>query len=257
MELGITLFYVLVATILDKHCNPVLGCFNQLNVPYMWSWALGLALGDWKTGMIVGAVVNTLNMAPVVIGAVSTMNLWFASVVMVALVVGQGMDMDVAFAIASPMAILGNALNNLHEILCFDVITDNLTLKYAKEGNAKKVVFAQYAVKWIVNFIFLFVEYFIIIYVGTRTADTLINAMPAWLISGFVASGKLLPAVGFGIFLAVLGKKKYIPFYFIGAYLAKYFSLSSMQIGILAVCVGIIYLQLAKSTDTELLGGKK
>lgn len=257
MSIGLTLFYCFVATILDKHCNPVFGCFNQLNVPYMWSWALGLVFGDWKTGMIVGAVVNTLNMAPVVIGAVSTMNLWFATVVMVALVVGQGMDIDMAFAIASPMAILGNALNNLQEITCFDVITDNLTLKAAEKGDVKGIIRVQFFVKWLCSFVFLFIEYFVIIYVGTRAADTLLNAMPAWLINGFIASGKLLPSVGFGIFLAVLGKKKFIPFYIMGAYMGLYMGLSSMKIGVLAVCIGIIYLYLAKDLDNDLLGGNK
>lgn len=249
MGIGITVIYCLVAALLDRHCNPLLGCFNQLNVPYMFSWVLGLVLGDWKTGLIVGAVINTLNMAPVVIGAVSTMNLWFASVVCVAMVVGNHMDIDMAFAIAAPLAVLGNAINNIQEIVCFDVLTDGLSLKAIERNDAKGVIRVQYLVKWLASFVFLFIEYFIFVYVGTRAADKLVEAMPGWVITAFVRAGKLLPAVGFGIFLAVLGKKKYIPFFILGAYLTLYFKLSSMQIGVLAVCAGFIYLLLDKNDD--------
>ncbi len=250
MDIGKTLLYCFVAVLLSRYCCPLFGMFNQLNLPYMLSWILGAVLGDWRTGLIVGAMVTTLNMAPVVIGAVHTMSLWDAAVLMVALVVGEGMDMEIAFAIAAPMAVLGNALVNLQAVILYDGIADNLALAAVRKGDVKGVIRAQSVYRYLLSFVWLFVWYFILVYFGTRAADTLVTAMPGWLVSGFAAGGKLLPAVGFGLFLAAMGKKKFIPFFIIGAYLFLYFGLKSVQIAILAGCVGFIYVLLDKSENT-------
>lgn len=251
MSVGLTIFYCIVACFLDKHCNLLLGCFNQVNLPYMLSWALGLVLGDWKTGLIIGAMVTTLNMAPVVIGAVYTMNLWIATVLCVALVCGAGMDLTVAFAMAAPIAVLGNAFMTIHDVFVTDMTTDQWAAKAAEEGNAKKVIFILTFVKWAMNFVLLFAEYFILIYFGTRAADALVSAMPGWLVTGFSASGKLLPAVGIGIFLSVMGKKKYLPFFFVGAYSVLYLGLSTTKIGVLAACVALILISFMGDNDIE------
>ena len=143
MDVQTTIIYCVVAALLCRYCCPLFGMFNQLNLPYMLSWILGMVLGDWRTGLIVGAVITTLNMAPVVIGAVQTMNLWDAAVLCVALVVGQGMDIEVAFAIAAPMAVLGNALTNIQTVILYDGITDQLTLRAVRNGNPKQAVLVE------------------------------------------------------------------------------------------------------------------
>lgn len=251
MSVETTLLYCFVAVLLSRYCCPLFGMFNQLNLPYMLSWILGAVLGDWRTGLIIGAMVTTLNMAPVVIGAVHTMSLWDAAVLMVALVVGEGMDMEIAFAIAAPMAVLGNALVNLQAVILYDGIADNLALKAVRKGDVKGVIRAQTVYRYLLSFVWLFVWYFILVYVGSRAADALVSAMPGWLVSGFAAGGKLLPAVGFGLFLAAMGKKKFIPFFIIGAYLSLYFGLSTVKIAVLAGCVGFIYVLLEKGADRQ------
>ena len=112
MDVQTTIIYCVVAALLCRYCCPLFGMFNQLNLPYMLSWILGMVLGDWRTGLIVGAVITTLNMAPVVIGAVQTMNLWDAAVLCVALVVGQGMDIEVACAIAAAVYCIVKKVKN-------------------------------------------------------------------------------------------------------------------------------------------------
>ncbi len=247
MSIQQTLLYCLVAVLLSRYCCPLFGMFNQLNLPYMLSWILGAVLGDWKTGLICGAMVTTLNMAPVVIGAVHTMSLWDAAVLMIPLVIRSEMDIEVAFALAAPMGVLGNAMVNLQAVILYDGIADNLALRAVRRGDTKGVIRAQAVYRYLLSFVWLFVWYFILVYVGTRAADALVNGMPAWIVSGFAAGGKLLPAVGFGLFLASMGKKQFIPFFIIGAYLALYFGLGYIQIAVLAGCAGFIYVLLDKN----------
>jgi len=255
MDIKMTIIYVLVATFLCRWCNPFIGMFNQQNVPYLLSWALGLVFGDWKTGLIVGAAVTTLNMAPVIVGGVASMMLWDAAVLCVALVLGTGMQLEMAFAIAAPVAVLGNALTNIMFVVLYDGITDQLTLHNLKKGNIKGVILAPSVIKYGLNFIWTFTWYFIMVYFGTRAADALVNAMPGWILSGFVAGGKLLPAVGFGLFLTSMGKKKFIPFFIIGAYANLYLGLSSIKIAVMAACIGFIYVLLEKGKRDGLMEG--
>ena len=93
------------------------------------------------------------------------------------------------------------------------------------------------------------------VYFGTRAADALVNAMPDWIISGFVAGGKLLPAVGFGLFLAAMGKRKFIPFFIIGVYANLYLGLSTMKIAVMAACIGFIFVLLEKGKRDGVLEG--
>ncbi len=255
MDIQTTLIYVLVATFLSRWCNPFIGMFNQQNVPYLLSWALGLVFGDWKTGLIIGAAVTTLNMAPVIVGGVASMMLWDAAVLCVALVLGTGMELGMAFAIAAPVAVLGNALTNVMFVALYDSITDPMTIRSLKKGNIKGVILSPSVFKWCLNVVWTFTWYFIMVYFGTRAADALVNAMPDWIISGFVAGGKLLPAVGFGLFLAAMGKRKFIPFFIIGVYANLYLGLSTMKIAVMAACIGFIFVLLEKGKRDGVLEG--
>lgn len=256
MALSTVILYALVATIVSRWCNPFFGMFNQQNVPYLMSWVLGAFFGDWRMGLVIGAAVTTLNMAPVVVGGVASMMLWDAAVLCVALVMGAGMELEMAFAIAAPVAVLGNALTNIMFVVLYDGITDPLTARAAKRGDIRQVILVPSAVKWGLNIIWTFTWYVIMVYFGTRAAEALVSAVPSWVITGFVVGGKLLPAVGFGLFLASMGKKKFIPFFIMGVYMSEYLGLSTLKIAVMAVCIGFIYILLEKGRrDSALEGG--
>ena len=48
-------------------------------VPFIASWILGAVLGDYKTGLIVGATIQTINMAPVMVGGMTASMVTFNS----------------------------------------------------------------------------------------------------------------------------------------------------------------------------------
>ena len=44
MDVQTTIIYCVVAALLCRYCCPLFGMFNQLNLPYMLSWILGMVL---------------------------------------------------------------------------------------------------------------------------------------------------------------------------------------------------------------------
>ena len=67
---------------------------------------------------------------------------------------------------------------------------------------------------------------------------------PAWVNAGLSCASGLLPAVGFALFLHVIGNMKYLPYFFIGFYLVKFFGMSNMLVFIIGLVIGVIYLQI-------------
>lgn len=210
--------------------------------PFTFTWLYGAVCGDWKQGLIIGATLQTINMTPVIIGGITTVDLWYSAALVIPMVMINGLSLDAAVAIAAPVAVVANFLNTLKTIVLFDITYVPLAEKAAAEGNFKKLYLVSHILPAILNTTWMFIMAFIGVYAGTAAADVFITKIPESVMLGFNAAAGLLPAVGFAMFLALIGKMKFVPYFFVGFYLVKYASLSTIVIGIVGVILGFIYL---------------
>lgn len=212
-------------------------------VPFVASWVLGAILGDWRTGLIVGATIQTINMTPIMVGGVTSMDIWFSTVICVPLVIRGGMDMATALTIAAPLAVLYSILGTIVGVVWGDGVAVGIVDRFCRKGNWKGLfifnTFIAGLPKWIVCFIASYVS----ISAGGAIM-ALVNSFPAWVTIGINTAAGLLPAVGFGLFLKVIGNVKHLPYFFIGFYLVWFFKMNSMLVFILGLVIGIIYLQI-------------
>ncbi|MFR6311173.1 PTS sugar transporter subunit IIC, partial [Anaerofustis stercorihominis] len=58
---------------------PPIGMITTMVTPFTFSWLIGAVLGDWKQGLIIGATIQTINMTPVIIGGITTVDLWYSA----------------------------------------------------------------------------------------------------------------------------------------------------------------------------------
>ena len=100
------------------------------------------------------------------------------------------------------------------------------------------------------NVIFNFAFTFIAVYAGTSVASSVLTYLPDSLMSGFNAAAGLLPAVGISMFLRVLGKTQYLPYFFAGYFLYYFAGLSTVPAGIVGLILAFIYL-LNRSGDDQ------
>lgn len=238
---------------------PWLNVLATAATPFTFSWIIGAVCGDWKTGLIIGATLQTINMTPVIIGGITTVDLWYSCAIIIPLVVNYGLEITAAVAIAAPVAILANFMGQIRTIGLFDLIYAPWGSKAAAAGDWKKLLRIVHVVAPILNTLFNFVMAFVGVYAGTSVANIMIERIPEGAMLGFIAASGLLPAVGFAIFLGMIGKMKFLPYFFLGFYLVKLAGLSSIVIGIIGVILAFIYMLSREGIEEKesLIGGSK
>ncbi|MFR6311867.1 PTS sugar transporter subunit IIC, partial [Anaerofustis stercorihominis] len=173
------------------------------------------------------------------------------------LVISYGLDITAAIAIAAPVAVIANFLGQINIIGLFDLVYVPLGDKAAAEGNWKKLLYVSHVLPAVLNTAFKFVVAFMGVYAGTAATSLIINKIPESVMLGFGAAAGLMPAVGFAMFLALIGKMKFLPYFFVGFYLVKFAGLSTIVIGLIGLILGFIYmLNREGMNDSEnLIGG--
>ena len=78
---------------------------------------------------------------------------------------------------------------------------------------------------------------FLSIYLGSNFVQNLLDILPVWLTHGFEVAGGILPALGFGLTIMIIGRPTYIPLFMIGYFMVQYGGLSVMACAIFAICV--------------------
>ncbi|MBQ7889021.1 MAG: PTS sugar transporter subunit IIC [Erysipelotrichaceae bacterium] len=214
----------------------------QYNVePIVLAPAIGLALGDLQTGLIVGAALEAIFLGTMVVGGQRPSNPAIAAVVCTFLAIKTNLGIEAAVAIAYPVSVLGNNMGQYVRVFTFAVLPwmHDIVLKH---DDIKKYRLVSYIFMFFVSFSAQYVAAFIFMALGEAAVTTISSNIPAWLINGFGASGRALAAMGMAITLNMLWDKEILGFYFIGFILFKALGLSLIQIAVLSVGVAMVYL---------------
>lgn len=205
------------------------------------SWIIGLICGDMRLGLIVGGMIQTINLVPVLVGGIVSMDLWFACAMVIPMITEAGMEIEAAVALAAPLAVLGNiVLFTIKQVLICDMWVVPYTRKLSEQGNIKQMGMLQNVYAPAANVIFGTIFVFICVYFGTNAAGAIVDAIPESVLYGFNAVSGLLPAIGMMMFIALLGDAKHLPFYFAGFYLREFFGWGLIEVAIIAGIVAWI-----------------
>ena len=105
--------------------------------PLFVAFLTGLALGDMKTGLIMGASLEAIYMGISAIGGVIPSDPCSASILSVAFVVLTGADLNLALALAVPIGTVMQYVSTL--ISPIDISLVGLFEKFAREGKDKSI----------------------------------------------------------------------------------------------------------------------
>lgn len=210
--LGVALLYWFINTYCCSFWN-----FQNMQWPVVHGLFIGIIMGDPVTGTILGGMIQTLNMAPSMVGFTTTMDMCLAGFVCIPLAMASGLDYDTVIAFAVPFTVIGSFLQPVQFTLntwCLKVQD-----KAAAEGNLKKYVLASTALPYAILLPFRALLLFCALYFGQNAMSALLGVIPAWLMQGFSVLGKFLPGIGFAIFLQAMNKKEHIPMFLMGFYI--------------------------------------
>ena len=162
-----------------------------------------------------------------------------------ALALVSGMDIATATTIG---VILGSvAVLSWNAYMSINALWVHAADRYLAAGNIKMVRVCNYVPSFFVSLILNGLPALLIVLVGKAFGDWL-TTFPQWIMDLFAIAGGILPALGIGMLLNYLGKKKIIPFFFLGFALAKFMGLSTMMITAIGAIVAILLYNFSDNT---------
>lgn len=213
---------------------------NFLGRPIVIAPLVGLVLGDFKEGLIVGGTLELIFIGIIGVGATVPADVITGSVAgtIFALTLGEGPEM--AATLAVPVSLLSVHCINLAKVTNSYWI--NKADKIAETGNLSAIEWLHRG-GYLVLFLCMFIPNFIIAYFGATFTETISNSIPVWLTDGLSAGGGLLTAIGFAMILQMILKRSLVPYFIGGFILVTYFGLDITAVTVIGVLITFILMQ--------------
>lgn len=208
-----------------------------LNRPIFLCAMTGLFLGDFETGIIIGATLELFFMGAISVGAYIPPDVVVGGVLACAFSILNGYTTEVAIAIAMPIALFSLAVKNLITVI------QPFFLRLADEKAAKGDYLGPVKVQWtlaMINLLRAFIITFVGVYFGSAAIETIIASVPEFVTSGMSAAAGLMPAMGFAMLMRMILTKQILPYYFLGFVLAAYFGMPALGVAIMAVILVLV-----------------
>lgn len=207
------------------------------NYPLLIGFVAGIIMGDVKTGLVVGATLQLMVLGVGTYGGASMPDFMTGAIIGTAYAVMTGRGTDFAIGLAVPVGLLMVQLDVLARFI--NTFFLHRVDKYIKLGDTKHVA------KNIVYGVFPWglsraIPVFVMLIVGNKLVQTIVNAMPAWLSTGLSVAGGILPVVGIAILLRFLPTKRFISYLIIGFIAASYLKVPMLGVALLGLALAVI-----------------
>lgn len=211
---------------------------------------VGLIMGDFQTGLFVGATVELMYMGILPIGGSVPPNAQIAGTLSTVFAIVSG-DANVGIALALPIGTLAQLLIMLAWNI--NIVLAHRADKYIADGNIKAVERTHLLGIPIFFFVF-FISSFLAVYFGSDFVTMLVDKMPAVISKGLSMAAKMLPAVGLAMLLKMMDFKKFWCFFIGGFVLAVYLSLGTVAVSLIAVVIAVAIYMLGKDKQDDVDG---
>lgn len=219
-----------------------------LGRPLVASLIVGLILGDVQSAMVVGIPLQIMYMGNVTPGGAVAWDLSYATYVgtVAAVVFGKGMDATGLIGLATVFAGIGGLVGQLmwNVSYALNLPLNRIAQKYAEDGDTKHMFVPNVVYGQTIGFLCRFIPALIVL-TGMTAASTqadFVNLIPGWLTIALSTFGGMMAALGMGIILSFLLKKKwYIVIFLAGFVGVTYLQLSTMAIAVMATIIAVIY----------------
>ncbi|WP_396022067.1 PTS mannose/fructose/sorbose/N-acetylgalactosamine transporter subunit IIC [Bombilactobacillus thymidiniphilus] len=212
---------------------------SMLSRPLVMCTLTGLALGNVRQGIIIGASLELAFVGSFSIGASIPPEIISGSVLGTAFAIGQHNSTAVALTLGIPIASLVLIVKNL----CFIFILPYFVHKadaYAAQGDGKKMgrmnllggfLAVNLPIGLVVGLSYLF---------GSSAVKALLAVIPAFIIKGLQVATGLLPAFGFAMLMKIMINKNNATFFILGFAIAVYMKVPVTGVAILGACLALI-----------------
>lgn len=228
---------VAVFMVLDSR---VLGRLN-FERPLITCTIVGLVLGDLKTGLLVGAQMEMITLGMMSVGA-SGVDMNLGSITGCALVITSNASIETALTIALPMTMLDQLVTTIADVIRIQLC--HLCDRYVDKGNYAMARKTHILFGPSTYVIFKFTTVFLAVYFGHDVIQSIIDAIPTYIMDGISLGANLISFFGFALLLSTMVNKKNAIFFFLGFIIAAYSGLGLTAIAVIAIAVAVLLYQL-------------
>lgn len=212
---------------------------NMLDRPLVLGPIVGLILGDFTTGVIMGGSLELVWMGIVNIGGATPPDTITGGILGTVFAILSGLDTATAVTLATPIAVLAQSLGVLARVI--NATFNHRADSFAKEGNYKGIE----KTLWMgagVFFLISFIPVFLGVYFGADVVQGIVNMIPVKILEGLRMSSGLLPALGVATLMRFIFDNNSAPYLFLGFILAAVLNMSMISISIVgAVIAYVVY----------------
>jgi mannose/fructose/N-acetylgalactosamine-specific phosphotransferase system component IIC len=219
----------------------VIGQYHMPNImadrPIFIGPVIGLILGDFQTGCIIGAQMELVFLGVVFVGSATSADAASATAIAVAFSILNGLSVQQAIAIAVPLGYICAVFTAMEPMLG-EVFTP-IIHKQLKADNQRMFTFVGMGLSFIELSIRPMVT-FIAVMFGGDAVSHLMKLMPEFVLTGVNVAGTMLPVVGLTVLASLLWNKKTSIFFLFGFFLMKYLELEILFLAIIAIFIAML-----------------
>jgi len=199
----------------------------------------GLVLGDARTGIIMGGLLEAIFMGVSFIGGAVPAQPSISACFVTSLVITTDVDIETAIAIAMPFGVLAQTLNSLWSPMF--VLAEPWFEKMAAEGRDKEFFWGHVLWACSVRHVALVIVLFASTLAGVASAEALLTWIPKTVMNGINAAGAMLPVLGFGILAHMLWTQhKHLLWLMFGFLSATYLRIPTLALAMLAAIIAMV-----------------
>ena len=208
-----------------------------MNRPIVVAPILGLLLGDFQTGIIMGASLESIFMGISAIGGSVPADALSASIVAVCYTVLTGSDVETGLAIALPIGTVMASLSSI--LLSFSSALAPYWEKLALSGKPGRFLTQNLIFSGLIYPLPNVIIIFLGIAFGVTGLNSALAALPPFVMTGLTAASSMMVAVGFAILISMIWSKDVASFFFVGYVMAKILKMDSLSIAIIGGAIAI------------------
>ena len=216
---------------------------RQTHRPLVACTLIGLALGDLKTGVMVGGTLELLALGWMNVGAAMAPDAALASVVTAILVIKGGQNPQESIGIAVSVAIAGQVLTIFVRTIAvfFQHQADN----FAKEANFRGVEICHFSALLLQGLRVAIPAAIVVATAEASGVQEFLDQIPVEVAEGLRIAGGVVVVVGYAMVINMMSERALMPFFFLGFVVAVFSGYNLIGLGIIGTVLAIVYVQLS------------
>lgn len=230
--------------------DPYILSWQCMNRPIVVAPLVGLLLGDFKTGIIMGASLESIFMGISAIGGSIPSDALSASVIATAYTIMTGASAEAGLAIALPIGTVMSSIMNIFGT--FWAMLAPYWEKLALTCNPKRFLVQNLLFSGFVTPLPCVIVMFVGLAFGVNSLNNVLNALPPFVMTGLGAASSMMVAVGFAILTSMIWSADVACYFFVGYVMAKIMGMDSLSIAIIGAAIAVtMFFSEKKYTDLK------